>query len=578
MSHHIQTRTWAVVLLMASAGQSASTRGEQATWRASAAGSGNQYDAQAADAGESLSEQPETALVLREEVNWRLSRGARIRAVRYPHDRPLPTLGRQQARPPGSIYRRALPAEAASRLVQATDTLGDPIYALVIDSPPVDGFVSWIAVVATDERQGIYELDAAWHTSVAGNYLTASPEQDYGIGIFDTGSSTFVMGNGNATRLGLISGEPDFLTSFTVTITGVTGSVDALVSFPLGLFIDGLGAIDPATLELDTSGMVGESNIAIAVGPGGDPDLPTAIGSPMAVYFATVVRNDMLHTIIRDGEKYTGPDIQFHSLSNSQIPDYPNVVPLELRPLGGSAVQYFPCIDIWGSCGPDGDGAPRIPSIIIGISYQSLFFFGAGVDLTDEGHSAIDKDRFIVDTGAQVTVVGSRVGARLALDPAEPDFEVEIQGVDGQTVDKPGFYIDTLDIPALGEWLSFTNVPVVLLDVSSPEGGTLDGIIGMNLFVNYNFVLRGGGLFAQEDPALELQLIAPPIDADFDDDGDVDQEDFGHLQACLSGPDVPQTDPNCQDALLDEDSDVDQDDFGLFQVRISGPAVPAGPE
>lgn len=84
------------------------------------------------------------------------------------------------------------------------------------------------------------------------------------------------------------------------------------------------------------------------------------------------------------------------------------------------------------------------------------------------------------------------------------DFEVEIEDVTGEITTADGFYIDLLEIPAVGEWLSFTNVPVVLLDVASPEGGTLDGIIGMNLFVDLNFVLRGGGLFGQDDPSIEF--------------------------------------------------------------------------
>jgi predicted aspartyl protease len=120
----------------------------------------------------------------------------------------------------------------------------------------------------------------------------------------------------------------------------------------------------------------------------------------------------------------------------------------------------------------------------------------------------IDKDRFMLDTGAQVTVIGTRIAARLRLDPAEPDFEVEIEGVTGDVVMTPGFYIESIEIPALGNWVTFKNVPVVLLDVSSPEGGTLDGIIGMNLFSEFNLVLQGGGLSMEEDPFLAFEPIA----------------------------------------------------------------------
>ena len=66
----------------------------------------------------------------------------------------------------------------------------------------------------------------------------------------------------------------------------------------------------------------------------------------------------------------------------------------------------------------------------------------------------------------------------------------------------------------------------------------------------------------------------PTVRPDFDQDGDVDQADFGHIQACFSGPGLEQTEPACFDALLDEDQDVDADDFQIFQDCISGPNNP----
>jgi hypothetical protein len=137
----------------------------------------------------------------------------------------------------------------------------------------------------------------------------------------------------------------------------------------------------------------------------------------------------------------------------------------------------------------------------------------------------------MLDTGAQITVIGSRVAARLALRPSRKDFEVEIEGVTGETIMAPGFFIDSLTIPTLGEWLEYTNVPVVLLDISSPEGGKLDGIIGMNLFTQYNLIFRGGGLFLQDDPVLEFKRIgdsslAGDIAPLPDGDGAVDAQDL----------------------------------------------------
>ncbi len=434
-------------------------------------------------------------------------------------------------------------------------------------------------MVATDQNTGELELDAVPSTTIGGNLLRPDPiESNYAIGLYDTGAGAHVMGYGAATELGIIGAN--LLTSSMITISGATGSVDAFVSWPLGIYATGLQAIDPDTLLLDTTGMMGQYNVAIAVGQQpapGQPDLPTPLGSPLAVYYAAAFDNDQTITLARDSETYTAPRIDIYPLGDPAIPTYPNLVPLELRPTDAQGVQYIPCVDFYGC--PDGFGSPETPSIIIGaFSTQSLFFVGS-VDLYNGSLSAIDKDRFMIDTGAQVTVVGYRVGARLGLDPNNPDFMVPIQGVDGQVLMTPGFTITRIDMPALGEWLSFHQVPVVLLEIASAEGGTLDGIIGMNLMTNLNFVVHGGGLPGFPAPWLEYEIIVPAtINADFDGDGDVDMDDFAHLQACLTGPDTIQSDPACQNALLDADSDVDADDLALFLNCMSGANVPAAPE
>jgi len=79
------------------------------------------------------------------------------------------------------------------------------------------------------------------------------------------------------------------------------------------------------------------------------------------------------------------------------------------------------------------------------------------------------------------------------------------------------------------------------------------------------------------DVGASFAVTQPQIPVDFDDDGDVDQEDFGYFQVCLSGPDIVQDDPGCFDARLDNDDDVDQDDLAIFQACISGADVPADP-
>lgn len=64
---------------------------------------------------------------------------------------------------------------------------------------------------------------------------------------------------------------------------------------------------------------------------------------------------------------------------------------------------------------------------------------------------------------------------------------------------------------------------------------------------------------------------------DFDDDADVDQEDFGRFQACLTGAGVQQLDPACGRAKLEPvgnpDGDVDEFDLGILIQCFSGPGV-----
>jgi len=65
---------------------------------------------------------------------------------------------------------------------------------------------------------------------------------------------------------------------------------------------------------------------------------------------------------------------------------------------------------------------------------------------------------------------------------------------------------------------------------------------------------------------------------DFDDDGDVDQDNFGVMQACISGPGSglrPGADCACAD--WDDDLDVDDADLEAFDACASGPAITADP-
>ena len=450
----------------------------------------------------------------RQEVNWPMTGGASVEAVNYPEGKAPPLLFKQTdnltKRPTKDTNQKETTSEPTSLTTQLTPLIN----ANIIDSPALGGFLSWCMVTFTDERSGELELDAVPSDSVIGNYLTATPETDFAIAVFDTGAGAHIVSSGDADRVGLFDHIPDLITSNTIEFTGVTGSANAWVSQPLGLFIDGLGVIEPNGLLLDNSSMVGEFNVSVAVGdPIESSTSLTVIGTPLSVYLAAVFHNDQPINITHNGTKLTAPYIRFYTLDDPHVPSYPNTIPLELRPIGSVWVQYFPNILELDPFSSD-FGAPFSPSVLTGFLPMQGLFFVSSVDLTHAGRTSLDKDGFIFDTGSTYTLISEAIGARLGLNPNTPEFELEILIATGETITAPGHYIDSLEVIATPEWLTFTNVPVVLLDAPSPEGGVLDGIIGMNLFVDFNLVFRGGGLPGQDLPRIEFERLPERIVAD----------------------------------------------------------------
>lgn len=504
----------------------------------------------------------------RQEVDWRMSGGSRIKAISYPQDKSPPLFGKRVSRRPRTLRKKTITVEADSQLTPLAPGATISVVANVIESPPISGFVPWIVVSTTDARLGVWEVDTVPTTSVTGNYLPGSnPQSDYSIGLYDTGAAAHIMGDIAATRAGLFGLYPyyypyPYITENMVEILGATGSsVYVWVSQPIGIFIDGLGAIDSNGSVIDNSGMVGETNVSILVGDTYDsPNLPTAIGSPMSVYFTASFRNDRQITIFHDNNQFTAPDAHFYGSYDPCIPNYSNTIYLELRPIGAAAVQYL--FDPF-----DPEYSPLTPSIIMaGLTGQSLFF----TDRTDLAHKkrTSTQKKFMVDTGAQISVISGAQATELGINKSDPNFLVEITDVTGDTIDANGFIIDLLEISADPEWLSFTDVPVVMLNVTSPEGGTLAGIIGMNLFVDFNLVFRGGGLPDYGGHTLEFEPIDYHAVCDIapgDGDGKINNLDLAaFVKAWLATPTSSNWNPRADLAPVVRDGRVDSNDFSVL--------------
>lgn len=126
---------------------------------------------------------------------------------------------------------------------------------------------------------------------------------------------------------------------------------------------------------------------------------------------------------------------------------------------------------------------------------------------------------------------------------------------------------------------------------NSYEGGFW-GFISDTPFTSVSLV--GGAGTNQQNYKLDDMVYAPISPrSDFDEDGDVDADDLAIFEACATGPAVPYTPaslpepaPGCTltadgdnhiAADFDDDGDVDQSDFGIVQRCYSGGGAPADP-
>jgi hypothetical protein len=461
----------------------------------------------------------------------------------------------------------------------AAQTLPQTPIAAAEQPIPIDGFVPYVAIALTDKsRPGEFAFAHVLANSVVGNPLNSPLSQNYAIGILDTGGTVNIIGHCDRDVLGLTNA---WLTGNTVAIGGAGGQIDADVTQPLGMFVAGLQAIDPGTLDLDTTKLLGHWHVSAVVPPetacGDLVDIPSAVGTTLVAFRDVWIRNDHKRTIVRHEVTYAGPEVSVHVPGDAAVPDYPNVIALDVRPtlLASSMTTsaYFISLE-----NLDDFRTPGIPTGLVDVEgdWPTGGWFVASTWLQEGTRPEINK-LFMVDTGAQISLVRSFVAGQLGLNPNAPEFTVEVTGVTGDVTTAPGFYLDSLKIDTLSaDQLQFAQVPIIILDLPSVEGGTLDGIIGTNVFFDRNLAFKPR---LAGSSVLEVSAPIPAVlyYGDFDADNDVDLSDFLQFQSCFNGPNRPPAQSNCDDADADKDNDVDLGDFLVFQGCFNGSNRPPTP-
>lgn len=434
--------------------------------------------------------------------------------------------------------------------------------------PRLAGFSPLLAVTTSNARRSEFDDDPYSHDlqySYVGSALHAPANLNIVIGFLDSGAAVDLFAGSASTVLGLTGSR---LTNNTMELGGVSGSFAARVSQPIGVFAQGIGSLDIGGL-LKLEEAVGHSNVSVAAAPpincGNGEAVAALIGMPFLTFFNSVIRVDTPRRATVNGVEYFSPDVKMQG-TFEEVPEYPQAFAMEfgalLPALGAAFMQDFD------------DALNVVPGLATSLalipgSFPSggAFFVNVQVLQGEPGpFNPVQTLRMMVDTGAQSSILSGAAAANLSL-PLDPDFEVEVCGVGGLTPGIPGYYIDYVSIAAFGGPLRWSRAPFVLIDLPSPEGGTLDGILGMNFFWDRNITF---------EPSLEASSffqVSEPVPfayADFDLDLDVDGQDQVGFTACMTHPRPFQVSPDCDHLDADFDGDVDLHDFVRLQNCLSG--------
>ncbi|MCU0783308.1 MAG: retroviral-like aspartic protease family protein [Verrucomicrobia bacterium] len=374
---------------------------------------------------------------------------------------------------------------------------------LSAEVPPLEGPLMRVAIKVTNQRSGEFDWFASPLTGVSGSALPGAIT-NVAFALLDSGAATHLLSYPDALGLGV---QGSYLSGNTFVVSGVDGvSVDVDISMPVGFFVEGLQ-------NLNTNGnpqpslMFGQGNFAGGVNSADNYDAgidtPTVIGAPFLLFFPAYIRNSQPVQSSVLGKIVSSPSITFYDgPANPQIPTLAHRIYLETRPTGSPAVGYL------GEVNDDFEVIPSIPSVILaGLGGGSLFFTASAMTFREGTNSSSGK--VVVDTGAQATLISEVAAAELGLNVQNPEFEIEVQGL-VNTVTAPGFYVDSASIPAgFGSPVSWSHIPVVVLNVGSPEGGTLYGILGSNLTAARDMVFNG----AASTPYLDVTdpIVLPRI-------------------------------------------------------------------
>jgi hypothetical protein len=306
------------------------------------------------------------------------------------------------------------------------------------------------------------------------------------MSIFDTGSSAITFSYADQSRF-TAAGDPiPIKVPGGAVADGIGGKVTGDVSQPGTILAGGFGHIifsDSSTKGSTGTGTTsdflrlikntidgddsGSGIVQVFVGThDGSPHMPTLLGTPILYIDPAHPHGEAVLITLR------GSEFDF----SEEIPGLDLMLPSAQVVASGSTLPTTATTS----------AAIQIPLTLKGIDNhlnpgnqvtETPVPYQSSVGLT-QGAARVSGQSFLLDTGAQVSLISTAIARTLGLDLDHPEFTGTVEGVGG-SLEVPGYTIDDLDMPisAGGGLLHFTHAPVYVLDVDGA-----DGILGMNLF------------------------------------------------------------------------------------------------
>jgi hypothetical protein len=369
---------------------------------------------------------------------------------------------------------------------------------------PISGFLPLVGMGLSNEfdHDDFFPYYAAYNTAQpTSSIMLGNGSPHFDVALLDTGAgfSAITSQAYNDFNIdGPYSGNPDgFAGENQITVGGATGNMTVDVDEALGLYVAGLqNGTGGASLSMNLNAMTGQTNTSMVTFPAGS-DLPNVVGLSFASRYATFIHNDQPQIFQLNGKTVRAPAITFHTLGSGNTFGITRRAFLDPQPTASFGESQTPVYVGFGN-GSESWADPIAPTEL-----QA----SGGTYLTvnaKENNQPLGNYQFLFDTGADVTVVSAFSANQLGYS-GTPDFTVAVVGSGGTFFDVPGFFLDELTVFAsnytnqASNNLALQNVPVIILDVTNPNGGgILPGIIGTNVLAGRNAVIDprpvGGGI------------------------------------------------------------------------------------